>query len=122
MYTYYKEIKSEEHMLYATEIAELAGIYSLTDKPATALVSSVLYEHINSLKNYEQCYYLSGNYNRKNKVYPKNIYVDAIMNFFRKITLVYGEDIPDANEITMVVLNKKYKFKIIETNHNTNYR
>lgn len=118
MYTYYKETQSEEHMLYATEIAELAGIYSLKNKPATALVSEILQDHIKSLDNYEQYYYLSGPYNRKNKVYPKSIYVQAIIDFFIGINCEYGNNIPE--KLTTEFNNKKYKFTIIQEENNIN--
>lgn len=110
MYTYYKEVKSKEHMLYTTEIAQLAGIYSIKDKPAVALVREILNDYISTLDNYEQCYYLSGGYNRKNKVYPKDIYVPAIINFFVKINEEHGENIPPT--LTAKYKNKNYVYKI----------
>ena len=115
MYTYYKETKTEEHMLYTTEIAELAGTYTLNGKPATALVSAILAKYTLKLDNYEQYYYLSGSYNRKNKVYPKDIYVKAIVEFFTAINDKHGTNIPD--KLTARIDDKNYKFtlKIEET-------
>lgn len=109
MYTYYKAVKTEEHMLYPTEIAELAGLYSLSGKPATMLVSAILSEYISNIEGYEQYYYLIKG-GKQNKVYPKNVYVPAIVNFLSKLINQYGEEMP--LEIQKRVGDKNYNFKI----------
>lgn len=114
MYTYYKMIKTEEHMLYPTEIAMIAGLYSLSDNPATMLVSAILAEYTSKIERYEQCYYLAKG-NKQNKVYPKSVYVPAIVDFFSKLINEYGEDLPP--KIQKKVGDKTYNFKIkIEEN------
>lgn len=114
MHTYYKVIKSEEHMLYPTEIAQLAGLYSLADNPATMLVSAILSEYTSKIEGYEQLYYLAKG-NKQNKVYPKSVYVPAIVDFLSKIVNQYGEEIP--SKIQRKVGDKNYNFKIrIEEN------
>lgn len=114
MYTYYKEFKSEEHMLYPSEIAKLAGLYSLTDNPATMLVSAILQDHISNLDDYEQCFYIIKG-GKQNKVYPKSIYVPAIVDFLSTIINEYGEEIPEVIQRQIGI--KKYNFKIkIEEN------
>lgn len=107
MHTYYKEIKIEEHMLYPSEIAQIAGLYSLSDKPATLLVSAILQEHIKTLDNYEQYYYVTKN--NKNKVYSMEVYKPAMLNFFKSLIEEYGDSLPD--KIQRNINNKNYSFK-----------
>lgn len=108
MYKYYKEIILEEHMLYPTEIAQIAGLTSVSGKPASLLVSAILQDYIKTLDNYEQYYYIVGN--RRNKVYPIEVYTPAILNFLQSIVEEYGDILP--NKIKRTVNNKVYTFKI----------
>jgi hypothetical protein len=56
-YTYYQSLESEEHMLFATEIAKLYNLM-LANQPRNRLVSSVLRRYIkNHLPSYESFYY-----------------------------------------------------------------
>lgn len=114
MYTYYRVTKTEEHMLYPTEIAVLAGLYSLNENPATMLVSAILNEYTDHIEGYEQYYYLAKG-GKQNKVYPKSVYVPAIVDFLSKIMNQHGENIPAT--LKRKVGDKNYNFKIkIEEN------
>ena len=49
-YTYYVPVTSDEHYLYASELAEMFGIYTVTGRPHTQLVSA----YLTSLELFEQ--------------------------------------------------------------------
>lgn len=70
-YKYYKEVISEEHMLFANEIAQKYNIYSVNNKPATMFVSSVLKDFIIA-SGEDQLMYQT--VRGLTNVYPKRIY------------------------------------------------
>ena len=106
MYTYYKEVKVEEHMLYAGEIANLFKIETINGLPATNLVSAVLKDYIESLDDYEQIFYINS-HGYKNKVYPVSIYGEAMAAFMTCVINKYpNEDLYLDNER---ILKKKKK-------------
>lgn len=49
-YTYYVPVTSDEHYLYASELAEMFGIYTVNGRPHTQLVSA----YLTSLELFEQ--------------------------------------------------------------------
>lgn len=49
-YTYYVPVASDEHYLYASELAEMFGIYTVNGRPHTQLVSA----YLTSLELFEQ--------------------------------------------------------------------
>ena len=114
MYTYYKEVKVEEHMLYAGEIANLFKIETINGLPATNLVSAVLKEYIETLDDYEQVFYINS-HGYKNKVYPASIYGEAMAAFMTCVINKYpNEDLYLDNEkiFELKIADKNYKFRL----------
>lgn len=100
---YYKKVEIKEHMLYASEIAELFGILSRTNKPAIKFISQLLKEEIINKKE-EQLYYNAKDGLRK--VYPKSIYIDAMKKL---------------NERLKHIKKDKQGFYYIKLNNEKNY-
>ena len=112
MYTYYKKIEKEEHMLYASEIALMFNLYSVNDKPATNFVSALLGEYIKDNKLEEdQLYYVTSK-GFVTKVYPKDIYFKAIKKLKHELYEEYKETLLECETLTKKVGNTKYEFKI----------
>lgn len=108
---FYKKVKVKEHLLYASEIAKLYGIYSYTsNKPASNFVSILLAEHIeNTNFQDEQLYYHTAS-GYMVKAYSKDTYQSAMNRFFRKISQ-YG-NINSDTKITYNIRNKNYYIRI----------
>lgn len=70
----------EEHMLSATELAKLFGLYSTTDKPNGLLVRYILEDYVkdNNL-NVSEYYYAHGH--GVMRVYPSIVYQKALSDF-----------------------------------------
>ena len=82
MYKYYKIVQSEEHMLYAKEIAILYGILNKNNAGDAVKVSKIIKQYLIDNKiGYEQLYY-----NTKyglSKVYPESIYKPAMEQYLK---------------------------------------
>ena len=82
-YQYWEPIVLEEHMFYASEIAQLYQIYSINTtmtNPHGGLVTAILQEYVDScVPSYQQRYYYTAH--GMVKVYPHEIYHVAITNF-----------------------------------------
>lgn len=82
MYKYIKghEVFMEEHMLSATELAKLFGLYSTNDKPHGLLVKHILADYVkdNNL-NISEYYYAHGH--GVMRVYPSMVYQKALLDF-----------------------------------------
>lgn len=107
MYTYYNKVKSDEHMLYATEIAICFGINSEKDKPHGLFITKYISEYIKQhIIGYKPLYYVN-NRGKANQVYSKEIYVEAIINLCRTMT--------ERDKIYIVESGEKnYKVKRVE--------
>lgn len=107
MHTYYNKVESEEHMLYATEIAICFGINSEKDKPHGAFITKYLAEYIRQhIVGYKPLYYINMR-GKANQVYSKEIYTDAMINLCRKMTERDKIYIVDSGD-------KNYKVKRVE--------
>lgn len=82
MFTYYKAVEKEEHMLFAKEITEL---YQYNGKKFTSQkISNIISGYVKANKiSYEQLYYETG-YGLC-KVYPFDIYDPAMKWYLKKI-------------------------------------
>lgn len=83
MYTYYKEVQIEEHMLYASEIATMYGICLTVgdNKPHAQLVTSIIDDYVKAYApQIEPLFYRSKFMAR---VYPEALYLPAIYRFFK---------------------------------------
>lgn len=100
MYKFYLEIKTEEHMLYAKEIAEIYGLYSLNGNPHSTLMKIIILDYLKE----NQIDYIPIFYNSRNglkEVFPAKYYAPAFKIFLSKIN--YNN--------TYISLNgKKYNF------------
>ena len=77
LFDYYMKITSNEHMLYASEIAKMYNINSTTGKPHYSLVKTVIVDYMKD-NNFE---YIPLFYNTKNglkEVFSKKHYEPAI--------------------------------------------
>ena len=114
MYTYYKKIKKEEHMLYAKEIAKKYGILSMNNKEATRLVTKVLDEYIekNNIQE-EQLYYITKN-GYPSRVYPRHVYMQAMSEFGRDLIEQYNgtETLIKADKLCYNINGTRFNFKL----------
>lgn len=107
LYSYYYIEQNEEHMLFASEIAKLFGIYSSNGNYHSVFVSKYIDDYIinKNIKDYKQLYYMTS---KKTfiKVYPKCIYLEVIKKLIKEM--------PEKNLIYEFILdNKKFKVKRI---------
>ena len=106
LYSYYCIEQNEEHMLFASEIAKLFGIYSSNNNCHFVFISKYIDDYINkNIKDYKQLYYMTS---KKTfiKVYPKYIYLEVIKKLIKEM--------PEKNIIYEFILdNKKFKVKRI---------
>lgn len=99
MYNYYMKFKSEEHMLFAREIAELYRIYSTSGKPHSSLIRAILSDYIyETFQEYNPMYYITKS--GPVEVFPAAIYQEAINRFVNK----------QENNIYASLSGTKYKF------------
>lgn len=104
MYKVYLEIQTEEHMLYAKEIAEAYGLYSLNGNPHYTLMKIIILDYLkeNDIE-YMPLFYDSRN--GLKEVFPAKYYMPAFKLFFSKAK--YNN--------TYISLNgKKYKYFLNE--------
>ena len=99
IYKYYIQVFSDEHMLFASELAEVYGIYSLSDKPHYALVKTAITDYIdnNNIKHMPIFYETKKGLR---EVFPREYYEPAL-----KSLLTNSEGVYISNK------NKKYYFK-----------
>lgn len=111
-YTYYKPVKSNEHMLYASEIADMYGILTTNNNPATRFIAAIIEDYIRRYKiEYEQLYYLTIR-GFMTKVYSKEIYHAAMVKFAEELFKEYGNSIDEHDVLTKTIKNTTYSFKI----------
>lgn len=110
MYTYYIKHESEEHMLYAEEIAEYLGIMTETNRYHEKFVHAYLNEFINEyIENYTQLYFLN-RYGGMKKVYHP-VFIEAFQSLFK-------EHMKETDKIYSIkIKNKNYKVKRIGGNN-----
>lgn len=105
---YFKEVKLDEHLLYATEIATLYNVRTYpSGKPAKGLISSLLNEYLELVGlDKDQLYYhtVSG---YMVKVYSQQVYSLVMNKFFREIYLKYNKD-----DLYIEYEHKNRKYKI----------
>lgn len=82
MYEYIKgkKVQMEEHMLSATELAQLFGLYTLNNNPNGLLVAQILSDYVEDTNlNVSEYYYP----HRKGvlRVYPELVYRKALYDF-----------------------------------------
>ena len=64
LYSYYCIEQNEEHMLFASEIAKLFGIYSSNNNYHFVFMSKYIDDYINkNIKDYKQLYYITSKKN-----------------------------------------------------------
>lgn len=112
MYTYYKKIEKDEHMLYASEIAEAYGILTVNNKCATRLVSNLLDDYIkkNNLKS-EQLYYITTR-GFIVKVYPRDLYREVMYKFADALFEKYGSSLSEYEKLQYKINDTNFTFKI----------
>lgn len=111
-YTYYKPVKSNEHMLYVSEIANMYGILTTNNKPASRFTVAILENYIREHKiESEQLYYLTIR-GFMTKVYPREIYHAAMVKFAEELFKEYGNFIDEHDVLTKTIKNTTYSFKI----------
>lgn len=76
MYTYYIKVESEEHMLFASEIAKAFNLYSESNKPHIKLISTAI-KHILKKESFTGSIYYQTKGSLR-QVYPSSIYLKAI--------------------------------------------
>ena len=82
MYSYFIEIQSDEHMLYAKEIAAAYNILDKNNQPDYKLVGKIIKDYLKDKQITYQDKYYNTKYGLK-KVYPYDIYNSAI-EFYKK--------------------------------------
>ena len=103
MFNYYIQVNSEEHMLYANEIARLYKINTIEGKPHKNFVSKYLEWYAdNYISDYYQLYYQT-RYGLT-KVYPQSLYQPAM-----KLLIDTQKD--KISIVTLNVYDKSYKVK-----------
>lgn len=100
MYTYYLAINSNEHMLFAKELAEKYSIYSSTGNPHNKLIKAIIIDYlIDNNMPYRPLFYETKNGLRE--VFSRTLYEPAFKRFLNK-----------ASDNKYTSLNKtKYYFK-----------
>lgn len=105
MYEYIKghKVLMEEHMLSATELAKMFGLYTLNNNPNGLLVSCILADYVkdNNL-NISEYYYPHGH--GVMRVYPSIVYQKALSDF------VF--DLVEDTEYNYIVQDKNSKSRI----------
>ena len=87
-YTYYLQVFSDEHMLFASEIAELYQVYSSSGKPHHKLIKTVILDYIiNNNLNYMPIFYETKNGLRE--VFPREYYEPALISLLTNSKSVY---------------------------------
>ena len=104
-YKYIKghEVVMDEHMLSATELAKIYGLYTLNNNPNGLLVTRILADYVSSNNlNVSEYYYL----HRQGvmRVYPSFIYEKALTDFVFRLE--------DDKEYVYIVDNRNEKRKI----------
>lgn len=105
MYKYIqgKEVLLKEHMLSATELAKVYGLYTLNNNPNGFLVSRILADYISD-KNLNIAEYYYPHSRGVMRVYPAIVYDAALSNF------VF--DLQDGNEYTYIIKEEGKKSRI----------
>ena len=104
-YKYIKghEVIMDEHMLSATELAKIYGLYTLNNNPNGLLVTRILADYVSSNNlNVSEYYYPHGH--GVMRVYPSFIYEKALTDFVFRLE----ED----KEYVYIVNNRNEKRKI----------
>lgn len=104
-YRYIKghEVFMEEHMLSATELAKLFGLYTLNNNPNGLLVSHILADYVrDSNLNVSEYYYPHGH--GVMRVYPSIVYQKVLNDF------VF--DLEEGKEYTYVIHGENGKSKL----------
>ena len=97
---YYIKQEIDEHMLYASEIAQLFNVYTINDYAYSRLISVCIQQLIDD--NYVQYYYQG---KTLNKVYPSSIY-NRIPKFLEDNSINIKDNI-----FTIKLNNKLYTYK-----------
>ena len=85
IFTYYKPINLEEHMLYSSEIANMYELTLPNGNPRTRLVTNVIRKYIH--ENLIDPPYVSYYYETKHglrEVYPEGLYKPAIETYMKE--------------------------------------
>lgn len=101
MYKYYQELNSNEHMLYANEIASMIGILSENNKPHSSLIKIAIVDFFleNDIK-YNAIYFNTKKGLRE--VFKYDDYREAIKRLLET----------SKEGVYKSLNNKKYKFKV----------
>lgn len=110
MYNYIKGCKvlMEEHMLSATELAKIFGLYTLNDNPNAALISCILADYVKeSNLNISEYYYPHSH--GVMRVYPSVVYQKVLNDFVfdLKEDMEYSYIVNEANGKKRI----SYKYK-----------
>lgn len=110
MYQYYAPIYLEEHLLLASEIAELYGIYTEQDLPHARLITALINQKRYVVpKDFDIPFYYHSSKDLL-RVYPKCLYEQVINDFFKQIEPL-KEEIKTI-KITLGQKSTNYKFKL----------
>lgn len=107
MYEFYALIKTDEHMLYPSEIAEMFGIYSSTCKPHSTLIKQIVLDYLKESNIPYQAIYFNSRHGLK-EVFSREHYAPALERF---------KLIADENKYRSIN-NRSYYFKIYKTKEN----
>lgn len=108
MYTYYLAVRSNEHMLFAKELAEKYGIYSSTGNPHNKLIKVVIIDYLieNNIP-YRPLFYETKSGLRE--VFSQILYEPAFERFINKAS---GNKYTSLNKITYYFKNNTIKGEI----------
>ena len=104
-YKYIKghEVVMDEHMLSATELAKIYGLYTLNNNPNGLLVTRILADYVSS-NNLNVSEYYYPHKQGVMRVYPSFIYEKALTDFVFRLE--------DEKEYVYIVDNRNEKRKI----------
>ena len=108
MYKYIKghEVISSEHMLSATEIAEMYSLYTLNNKPNAKLVTVIIRDYFKDDEDIYEYYYPHSH--GVMRVYPYRIYSVALM---RLALHLLGEQQQEHEYVSSDGKKIKFKYK-----------
>lgn len=96
MYTYYSKHETEEHMLYAEEMAEALGLFTEDNKPHGKFIHAYLKNFTDRyIRNYVQLYYMN-RYGGLKKVYSQKYFIifeELFKEHMTEIDTVYSIEV-----------------------------
>lgn len=108
-FTYWRKVTSGEHMLYASEIAELYGVYSTGERPHSTLVRAIIGDYNKNNCLFREGLYYINKFGKCNEVWPQLAYNEAMINFIKNQTTNNGIYLSDDGIKYKFILKIKFK-------------